>query len=121
MTNQGLRRILLVDDNDGARRMRALMLFTHGYAVDAISSLRELDRPLGQAGYGLVLLSLTSGMRRDMASWRRIQQEHPAQEFMLLLSASTRLCPLFLDGDQVRSEEWPDSFLPRVQAAFPSI
>lgn len=120
MTDELLRRVLLVDDNDGARRMRALMLLTHGFTVDAISSLRDLDRPWEQTRYGLVLLSLTSAMRKDMASWKRIQQEHPAQEFMFLLSATTRLCPLFLDGDQVRTEEWPDSFLPRVQAAFSS-
>ena len=118
MTNEAVRRVLLVDDDERARRTRALMLVTHGYTVDTIGSLRELDHAWERERYGLVLLSMTSGMKGELGSWKSIQREHPTQEFMFLLSASARLCPLFLDGDQVRDEEWPDSFLPRVQAAF---
>ncbi len=63
---------------------------------------------------------MSSSMRGELASWKRVQREHPAQEFMFLPSASARLCPLFLDGEQIRREEWPDSFLPRVLEAFTS-
>ena len=96
------------------------MLVTHGYTVDTISGFREMDQAWEQTRYGLVLLSMTSTMRNEIASWKRIQREHPAQGFMFLLGASARLCPVFIDGDEVRGEEWPDSFLQRVQDAFTS-
>ncbi|HYX70444.1 MAG TPA: response regulator [Terriglobales bacterium] len=121
MIDQAPRRILLVDDDERARRMRAMTLATHGYEVDSISGLRELHYGWEQARYGLVLLSMSASMRGEQSSWNRIQREHPAQGFMFLLGASARLCPLFLDGAQVRDEERSDAFLQRVQSAFPSL
>jgi DNA-binding NtrC family response regulator len=112
--------ILLVDDNENTRTLRALMLATQGYAVDTISTLAGLNHPWENARYRLVLLSMGSGMRGEMGSWKRIQRDHPTQEFMFLLNAAERLCPLFLDGDQIRDEELSDSFLQRVEAALSS-
>lgn len=118
MTNNLATKILLVDDDSQARRFRALMLLTHGYTVDAVGSLADLDRPWEKARYDLVLLCMGSNMRYEVGSWARIQREDPTQGFMFVLNGSERLCPLFLDGKQVRDEERSDSFLQRVQAAL---
>jgi len=112
--------ILLVDENENTRKHRALMLATQGYDVDTISTLAGLSLPWENAKYRLVLLSMGSGMKNEMGAWKRIQRDHPTQEFMFLLNASERLCPLFLDGDQIRDEELSDSFLQRVESALSS-
>ncbi|MBZ5648172.1 MAG: hypothetical protein LAN37_13230 [Acidobacteriia bacterium] len=120
MSKQLAPTILLVDDNENTRTLRALMLATQGYAVDTISTLAGLQYPWENARYRLVLLSMGSGMRGEMGSWKRIQRDHPTQEFMFLLNSSERLCPLFLDDDQIRDEELSDSFLQRVESALAS-
>jgi len=111
-------RILLVEGNADTRNLRAILLSTHGYGVDAIASLADLDDAWQAAHYRLVLLSTIGGVRNDMGSWKRIQHDHPAQGFMLLLDVSERLCPLFFDGVLVRDEEMSDAFLPRIEAAL---
>lgn len=118
MTHGLAMKILLVDDDSQARSFRALMLLTHGYTVETVGSLADLDHPWEEARYDLVLLCLGSNMRCEVGSWKRIQREYPRQEFMFVLNGSERLCPLFLDGKQVRDEEGSDSFLQRVEAAL---
>ncbi|HVP42305.1 MAG TPA: response regulator [Terriglobales bacterium] len=118
MSDNSAAKILLVDDNSKARKLRALMLLTHGYAVDTVGSLADLGRPWEDGRYGLVLLSMASRKGREIDAWKSIQRDHPAQGFMFVLSASQRLCPLFFNGDQIRDEELSDSFLQRVEAAL---
>lgn len=110
--------ILLVDDNESSRKYRALMLATNGYGVDAISTLSGLGRPWKDAEYRLVLLGMGSTRNPEMEAWKRIQRDCPTQKFMFLLNVSERLCPLFLDEDQIRDEESSDSFLERVESAL---
>ena len=96
------------------------MLATQGYAVDTISTLAGLSHPWENTKYGLVLLGMGPGLRGEMGTWKRIQRDHPTQAFMFLLNASERLCPLFLDDDQIRDEELSDSFMQRVESALSS-
>ena len=110
--------ILLVDNNESSRKHRALMLATHGYGVDTISALSGLGGPWEDAKYRLVLLGIGLGTNAEMEAWKKIQRNCPSQRFMFLLNVSERLCPLFLDDDQIRDEESPNSFLQRVESAL---
>ena len=118
MKPEALTRLLLVDNNAEERRLRAFALANQGYEVDSIGTAAELEQDWDPAQYRLVLLSMDPGVRHEMGSWKRIQREHPAQEFMLLLSASEKLCSVSLDGVQIRDEESSDSFLQRLEVAL---
>jgi CheY-like chemotaxis protein len=112
-------RILLVEPDETSRAIRATALGDRGYDVDSVASLAELPSVWREARYGLVLLSLgRSGTSLDMTAWRGVQRDYPSQQFLFILTAPERLCPMYLDGEQIRDEERSESFLDRVEAAL---
>lgn len=110
--------ILLVDDNAKSRNVRAISLSTHGYDVETIASASE-NKGWRRGGYDLVLLSASHRLQRDMAAWRQIQREHPAQQFMMVTDFSLHLCPVFYEGKQILSAEGPEQLLERIAALLP--
>ncbi|HYX69749.1 MAG TPA: hypothetical protein VE825_11495 [Terriglobales bacterium] len=107
--------ILLVDDNAKSRNVRAISLTTHGYEVETIANASE-NEAWRRGRYDLVLLSASQRLQRDMPAWRRIQKEHPRQQFMLVTDGSLQLCPVFYNGQEVLSVQGPEEMLERVAA-----
>lgn len=55
------RKILLVDEQPGSRNLVVLVLSRLGYAIEAVSAMRDATERLAAAPYDLILLSTTLG------------------------------------------------------------
>jgi DNA-binding response OmpR family regulator len=111
--------ILLVDDNAKSRNVRAISLTTHGYDVETIADASE-NEAWRRGRYDLVLLSAGQRLQRDMAAWRQIQRDHPAQQFMMVTDFSLHLCPVFHDGREILRAQGPEELLERIAALLPA-
>lgn len=113
---QRRKKILLVEEHDGARRERAIILSTHGYEVQTTNSAAEAHQLWHATRPDLVLLAAERHTDTAQGLWEAITQADPQQRIAFLHADSLYLCPVLHEGEIVRKPEVTGDFLERVGA-----
>jgi DNA-binding NtrC family response regulator len=111
------RTILLVDDSPKEKHVRAIMLNTHGYNVEAVSNTDDAYRFSQAKRPDLVLLALSKDLEGESTLWERIRHANPRQRVAFLINDSLYLSPVFSVSDLVR-KPGQDDFVERIGALF---
>lgn len=78
-------RILVIDDDDGIRRLVSASLRRHGYDAQVAADAAEAERMLGERGYDVVILDVMMPGEDGLSFCRRIAS--PGGPMILILSA----------------------------------
>lgn len=111
------RTILLVDDSLKEKHLRAIMLNTHGYDVEAVSNIDDAYRVSQAKRHDLVLLALSKDSDGESTLWERIRRANPLQQVAFLINDSLYLSPVFTMSDLVRKPS-QDDFVEKIGALF---
>lgn len=111
------RTILLVDDSLKEKHLRAIMLNTHGYDVEAVSNIDDAYRFSQAKRPDLVLLALSKDSEGESILWERIRRANPLQRVAFLINDSLYLSPVFRMSDLVRKPGQND-FVEKIGALF---
>ena len=113
-------RILLVDDDSGMRNFRAIMLSTHGYEVESVSSSAEADLSWQATRPDLVLVAFSRYRAGTLEFLEKIKRVSPEQRVAFVNGESPHLSPLFYNGELIRKAEGPEDFIEQVGALLGS-
>ena len=106
--------ILLVDDDSGMRSVRAIMLATHGYEVDSVSTTAEAHLRWMATRPDLVLVAFTGYHAGTLEFLEKISLASPRQRVALLNGQSLYLSSLFYNGELIRKAEGPEDLIEQV-------
>lgn len=110
--------ILLVDDSSAEKKIRAMMLSTHGYEVVSTSNTENAYAFCATRRPDLVLLAVA--VSDGLALWQRMVSANPKQLIAFLSGNSLHLSPILSMSDMLRIHESPDDFIGKVQALLSS-
>jgi len=79
------KRVLLVDDHQRAREVRAHRLNVYGIAVDAVSTIGEARFCVRDNSYDLVLLAARDNPEETISFQRELRQQDPQQRVAFLV------------------------------------
>ena len=99
------RTILLIDGDQSTRRRRVIMLLTHGYGVQAVETVGDVELPFSKPAPDLVLLRVDEAPDRSDSAFVLIRNAVPGQRIGFVLSDTHHLCQLFVNGVLVRPRE----------------
>jgi len=77
--------VLLVDNHQKAREVRAQRLTVYGIVVDAVSTVREARFCLRHKRYDLVLLAVRGNAEETIVFRRGVRQHNPKQRVAFLV------------------------------------
>lgn len=112
--------ILLVDDNYKRRSLRAIMLSTHGYKVDSVSSSAEAHLSWEATRPDLVLVAFSRYHGGTLEFLEKIKRVNPQQR-AAFVNGESHLSPLFYNGELVRKAEGPEDLIEQVRALLASL
>jgi CheY-like chemotaxis protein len=111
------RTILLVDDSPKEKHVRAIMLNSHGYDVEAVSNIDDAYRFSQAKRPDLVLLALSNDSDGESTLWERIRRANPLQRVAFLINDSLYFSPVFSMSDLIRKPGQND-FVEKIGALF---
>ena len=111
------KRVLLVDNHQKAREVRAQRLTVYGIVVDAVSTVREARFWLRHKHYDLVLLAVRGNAEETIVFRRGVLQHNPDQKVAFLVGPPDYLS--FTYGENVipmppQSSDWMDKLKGRL-------
>jgi hypothetical protein len=107
--------ILLVGDHPPQLNSQAIVLGTHGYDVECVSSAAA-GRQCRSTSPDLVLVGFNGRPAEMFGVAHTIQRSNPRQRIGLLIHDKQYLCSLSWDGKVIRGGEGPDDLIARVAA-----
>ena len=84
MTTTDVRRILLVDDEEGIRESLSTYLETNGFQVDTAADAIAARRMIGESTYDLVLTDISMPEVSGLDLLAQIKDEHPSLEVIMI-------------------------------------
>ncbi|MAB90129.1 MAG: two-component system response regulator [Planctomycetes bacterium] len=84
MATTGVRRILLVDDEEGIRESLSTYLETNGFQVDTAADAIAARRMIGESTYDLVLTDISMPEVSGLDLLAQIKDEHPSLEVIMI-------------------------------------
>jgi len=109
--------VLLVDNHQKAREVRAQRLTVYGIVVDAVSTVREARFCLRHKRYDLVLLAVRGNAEETIVFSRGVCQHNPKQKVAFLVGPPDYLS--FTYGENVipmpaQSSDWAEKLKARL-------
>ena len=115
------RSILLLDDDSRMRSVRAIMLSTHGYAVDSVSNSAEAHMRWEATRPDLVLVAFSRHRAGTLEFLEKIKRASPQQRMAFVNGESLHLSPLFYNGELIRKAEGPEDLIGQVGALLAAV
>jgi DNA-binding NtrC family response regulator len=94
-------RILLIDNSPHEKRIRAIMLHTHGYDVELTANPEDAYLFCRAEQPDLVLLSLRGERGAELQLWNRIKRSNPLQRIAFLINNSLHHNPVITLRDPI--------------------
>ena len=113
--------ILLVGGSPVLTSANAIMLSTHGYAVETVKSVPEARARMRACRPDLVLLALGDSADGNFDLWHSIRQSNPAQRMGFLLAGTQYLCRVFFNGEMILRGEGPEDIVERVRGMLAAV
>ncbi len=114
-------RILLVGGSTLLTSNHAVMLSTHGYAVETAQSASDARARLRACRPDLLLMALGDSADGNFDLWQSIRQSDPALRMGFLLAGTQYLCRVFLNGKLLIRGEGPEDIVERVRGMLAAV